>query len=248
MKRLLIIGATVVALSSTAVVAWAGTGPVEDPGSPVATQTRGYDIDPIIMKILDRIQNVWHGQGHDAASQVADRAHQVADPMRDTVRESDVDVMRDAADQVRDRAHEVADRVRDAAHTQDMVRDSNTTQARDMAKGDRSDQGLDPVRHGAADQVANRARQVADPMRDATDQVRDRAHEVAEPVRDAAHTQDMVRDSDTTQAWDMAKGDRSEQGLDHTRDAVDGQNMDQGGNMDRSVGQGHMGGQGGMDR
>ncbi|VAV89722.1 hypothetical protein MNBD_ACTINO01-148 [hydrothermal vent metagenome] len=132
MKRLLIIGATVVALSATAVVAWAGTGPVADIGSHVASQTRGQDIDPIVMKVLDRIQNTWQWQGHDAGHQVADQARQVADPMRDAVREHDVDAIRNAVDQVRDRAHDVADQARDAAHAQDMVRGTDATQDRYM--------------------------------------------------------------------------------------------------------------------
>jgi len=121
MKRLLIIGATVVALSATAVVAWAGTGPVADIGSHVATQTRGQDIDPIVMKVLDRIQNTWQWQGNDAG-------HQVADPMRDAVREHDVNAIRDAIDQVRDRAHDVAGQARDTVHDQDMVRDRDAAQ------------------------------------------------------------------------------------------------------------------------
>lgn len=132
MKRLLIIGATVAALSTTAVVAWAGTGPVADIGSHVATQTRGQDIDPIVMKVLDRIQNTWQWQGHDAGHQVAEEAHQVADPMRDAVSEHDVDAIRDAVDQVRDRAHDVADPARDAVHDQDIARDRDAAQDRYM--------------------------------------------------------------------------------------------------------------------
>ncbi len=177
MKRLLIIGATVVALSATAVVAWAGTGPVADIGSHVASQTRGQNIDPIVMKVLDRIQNTWQRQGHDAGHQVADQAHQVADPMRDAVREHDVDAIRDAVDQVRDRAHDVASQARDAGHDQNMVRD-----------------------------------------------------------RDAVQDSDM--DGDHNPEWNANMD----------RDAGHDQNMDQGGNMDRSVGQSHMDSQGRMDR
>ncbi len=123
MKRLLIIGATVVALSATAVVAWAGTGPVADIGSHVASQTRGQDIDPIVMRVLDQIQSTWRWQGHDAANAVADHAQQVADPMRDATMERGIDVIRDAVDQVRDRAHDLADLAREAVHDQSMAQD-----------------------------------------------------------------------------------------------------------------------------
>ncbi|MCL1599608.1 MAG: hypothetical protein M3094_10510, partial [Actinomycetia bacterium] len=134
MKRLLIIGATVVALSATAVVAWAETAPDTDIESHVATQARGYDIDPVIMQILDRIHNERQWQGHNAANQVAERAHQVADPVRDATMERDVDAIREAVDQVRDRAHDVADRVRDAAHDQDMVQSRDAVHDQDMVQ------------------------------------------------------------------------------------------------------------------
>jgi len=140
MKRLLIIGATFVALSATAVVAYAGTGPVPDVGSHGVSQAQSPDIDSIVTRVLDRIQTMWQWRGQEVVDQVRGRAHEVADPVRDAVHDRDMDVVRDAVDEVRGRAHEVADPVRDAVYDRgrSMDRDGSMSQD-DMGGWGRSD-------------------------------------------------------------------------------------------------------------
>ncbi len=144
MRRTLIIGATVLALSATAAVAMAGTGPRADVESQVAAAVTGHDIDPIVMKVMDKIEAARQAYtdhvadpAHDAvrdhagdhAADVVDRAHEVADPVRDMDRDRTMDQMRDAVGEVVDRAHEVADPVREA------VRDMVTDRAADHGTG-----------------------------------------------------------------------------------------------------------------
>jgi hypothetical protein len=113
MRRLLIIGATVVALSATATVALAGIGPVHDVDSRVASLVQGQDIDPIMARIIERLQSARHWHAHDATDRVSDHPH---DTDRDRVHDRRTDVAPDT-DQMMDQVH---DQTMDVIHDQNM--------------------------------------------------------------------------------------------------------------------------------
>jgi len=114
MRRLLIIGATVVALSATATIALAGTEPANDVGTDVLVQMHGQDIDPVIATIMERLRSArdWH------TDHASDRAH-------DAIHDRSIDVVRHT-DQVRDQTMDVihdADQVMDQVHGDDGTLD-----------------------------------------------------------------------------------------------------------------------------
>ncbi len=121
MRRILIVGVAALTLSATAVVAWAGTGPVDDGQDQVTTMYHGEEIDPIVERLMEQVQGVWRWRSHDTA----DHLHDVSVSLRD---EAGVHQM----DQTNVDDH-VGDRVHDAVRDQEMIEDPVMDMDRDSS-------------------------------------------------------------------------------------------------------------------
>jgi len=131
-RRLLIIGATVVALSATATIALAGTEPANDVGTDVLVQMHGQDIDPVIASIMERLRSVRHWHTDHASDRAHDAIHDRsidATLHTDQMRDQTMDITHDtdqAMDQMRDQTMDIThdtDQVTDQVHGNDGIVD-----------------------------------------------------------------------------------------------------------------------------
>ncbi|HHC08529.1 MAG TPA: hypothetical protein ENK55_07410 [Actinobacteria bacterium] len=148
MRRLLVIGATVLALGATAATAWAGTGTVAVDGS--------SELDPIVARVLNRFRRAWQWTLRDGVVAVVDAAHDVAEPLRDRVGDGAHDRVRDRAREVVDLARDVADPLRDRVADRRVDHHASGDHPRDCIVADRGTD-LDCAHDRARDRRADRA-------------------------------------------------------------------------------------------
>jgi len=140
MRRMFIIGATVLALSVTAVVAWAGTGPSASVPGQVAGVLQDQEIDPVVSRFMERVHNVWTWPGDAIEYLRRTNLDNAADWGRDIDYDWDMEHTHNVADdrnmdqtydQDLDRRYD-HDMDRDMDHTQDITRDRDMNQGYDQ--------------------------------------------------------------------------------------------------------------------